>query len=92
MRKSVKSKSNLILGLALSLVLCSCKGEMGSSIASKTGKIPTPGSTSDVSSPSTGSSSPVYRTIPAVVIVGKKETVVLAKTEVPVESYQALAE
>lgn len=92
MLKKDSTKKTLFLGLLVSLALCSCKGELTSSAVSKSKSSPQPSSSSSASSGSTASSITTYRTIPAVVIVGKKESVLVAKAEVPVESYQAIAE
>ena len=102
MLKKVRKNYPFFLALTCALFLCSCKSEMGSSSSSKIknppAPIPSPGpstggsSSSSSSSGSAASSVITYRTIPAVVIVGKKESVRIAQAEVPVESYQALAD
>jgi len=84
MRKSVNSKFTIFWSLTLSFILCSCKGEMGNSSSSFGSKSPNPSS-----SASTVNSQPI---ISAVVIVGKKERVTVAKAEIPVEVYQVIAE
>jgi len=91
MRNIRSSRALSLVGLTLALFLCSCKGQIGASNPSKSNNNPSSGAASSTSASGTGTVI-AYRSVAPVVIVGKKDKTLVAKSEPILENYQVLAE